>query len=281
MLKTRRRHDWFWAGKKLYLQEDLAYFTHKEMSNTQDNTSLKLLNVLLEGYAWGLGRAAKGSPVSLQDLPQLAERHLDPDFKEGMVRLFSSSESGPSLINEIDDLVDKYPAFYELREYIADLLALKLLMETEFEEEEDEDEEDEDPKWTTLEALFEMRGTEMLHMLSYLRECKEIKETPDLDGFLDDFTLDPEADDQEEMFVYEELIRQRELVDAPLKQVLEVGNEQENDEMRELFTPLILFFREQEAAPGQVSLAILNQSELPALHAAIYRVLCAYYRMRN
>lgn len=253
------------------------------MSVPQENPVLDLCNAFLEGYGWGL-HAAAHRPVSAEQLKAGLPAALPDGLQAGLSEIFSLPEPGPSTIDAIDALIDRYPAHDGIREYIADLLALRLILETDAEEDLDEDEdepldeEDEDPRWTTLEALFETRGTEVLHVLSYLRQCKEDQEEPELDGFLNDFALNPEDEDQADFFIYEELIKQQEVVDGPLRQLIEAGNAQSDDVMSELFTPLMLFFREQEEVPAQLTLAVLNHSTQPALHAAIYRMLCAYFR---
>jgi hypothetical protein len=251
------------------------------MSTPQDNPVLDLCNAFLEGYGWGL-HALQHRPVSQDQLKNGLPAALPEGLKEGLTAVFSLPEPGPSTIDAIDAVIDRFPAHDGIREYIADLLALRLILETDAEDDFDEDDDEEadaeeDPRWTTLEALFETRGTEVLHVLSYLRQCKEDEEEPTLDGFLNDFALNPEDEDQTDFFVYEELIKQIEIVDGPLRQLIEAGNAQSDDVMAELFTPLTLFFREQEDAPAQLTLAVLNHSTQPALHAAIYRMLCAYF----
>jgi hypothetical protein len=252
------------------------------MSNPQENPVLDLCNAFLEGYGWGL-HALQHRPVTQEQLKAGLPAALPDGLQAGLTEIFSRPEPGPSTIDAIDALIDRFPAHDGIREYIADLLALRLILETDADEDLDEDdedldEEDEDPRWTTLEALFETRGTEVLHVLSYLRQCKEDEEEPTLDGFLNDFALNPEDEDQMDFFVYEELIKQVEIVDGPLRQLIEAGNSQHDDVMAELFTPLTLFFREQEAAPAQLTLAVLNHSTQPAIHVAVYRMLCAYFR---
>lgn len=253
------------------------------MSTPQENPVLDLCNSFLEGYGWGL-YAADHRPVNAEQLKAGLPDTIPAGLRAGLAEIFSLPEPGPSTIDAIDALFDRFPDHDGIREYIADLLALRLILDTDAEEEDEDedeaelDEEDDDPRWTTLEALFETRGTEVLHVLSYLRQCKEDGDEPSLDGFLNDFALNPDDEDQADFFIYEELIKQQDIVDGPLRQLIEAGNAQSDDLMAELFTPLTLFFREQEAEPAQLTLAVLNHSQQPALHAGVYRMLCAYFR---
>ena len=112
-------------------------------------------------------------------------------------------------------------------------------------------------------------------MLIYIKECKLADADPDLEDFLYEFLLADDEDYQDELEIYEPFIKGLEVIDAPLKQLIQTGNEQLDNEMRELYTPMMLFFRDAEAQPGKLTLALLEGSALPELHCAVYRLLCA------
>lgn len=251
------------------------------------NLALKLTEALVEGFAWGAAAKSYGNNSKLADLDKYAEEGLPAAFRTDLLAAFQTQGDGPELMAAVDEVLDKYPAAEDLREYLADLVALHLISVTEYgsdiepeegDENDDEfDDSDSDPRWAALEMLFETRGTEVLHVLSYLRECKELNEEPSLEDFLQQFVLDEDDESQDDIFVYEELIKQADLVDGTLKQVLQVGNAQRDENMRDLFTPLMLFFREREPKPDLLTLAVLNQSALPAIHSAILRLLNVYW----
>jgi hypothetical protein len=67
-------------------------------------------------------------------------------------------------------------------------------------------------------------------------------------------------------------------IEAPLKQLIQIGNHGQDSEMREIFTPVMLFFREAEEKPGKLTLALLEGSALPELHCALYRLLCDAFK---
>lgn len=296
------------------------------MSNTENNIISRLLGSLLEGYAWGLGVRSAGTTAKAEDLPGWAAKHLPAPFLSALEELFERPNPKASLMEEVDAVINQYPEFEPLREYLADIVALHIIIESDYgseeeheelegammsmeheespaeeeeeeddldddddledlddievddlDDEEDEDEEDLDREWEAMELFFETRGTELIHILNYLKSCKVMGEEPGMDDFLDNFVLDEDEEDQDDIFVYEELIKHRELVEGTLKQIMQTGNSIRDEVIRDLFTPLTLFFRDPEPEPGMLTLAILNQSAHPAIHSAVFRVLNAYW----
>lgn len=297
------------------------------MSNTEINIISRLLGSLLEGYAWGLGVRSAGITAKADDLPGLAAKHLPAAFVSALEEIFERPNPKASIMEEVDAVINKFPEFDPLREYLADIVALHIIIASDYgseeddevseralisleleellaDEEEDDDLDDEeddiddevdelddendendendedlDREWEATELFFETRGTELIHILNYLKSCKIMGEEPGMDDFLDNFVLDEDEEDQDDIFVYEELIKHRELVEGTLKQIMQTGNSIRDEVIRDLFTPLTLFFRDPEPEAGVLTLAILNQSAHPAIHSAVFRVLNAYWDM--
>jgi hypothetical protein len=240
------------------------------------NTILTTLShKMAEGFSWG--RAAKNAPSPFRKIDEvLAAPGIAnlAEFKAGLATLMAEDGQGPAIFVAADALIDRFDAFDDLREYLIDLCVLKLL--NEIEEEAGEDAFD-SPEWLKIEDAAADRGTELLNALIYIKDCKLNVVEPDLEDFLYEFLMADEDEYQEELAIYEPLLKNIPLIEAPLKDLVLAGNAQMDNEMRELFTPLMLFFRESESTPGKLTLALLEHSAEPELHCALYRLMCGFY----
>jgi hypothetical protein len=237
-------------------------------------TLIALSHAMVEGYSWG--HAAKNAPAPFRSMDEVSAAPSMPalaPLKDGLRLLLAPTGQGIELFDKADALLDQYPAFDDLREYLIDLCVLQLLGEL---EEEDDDAFD-SPEWLKIEEAAADRGTELLNVLIYTKDCKLNESDPDLEDFLYEFLLADEEDFQDELAIYEPFVKNMDLVQAPLKQLVQAGNNQRDNELRELFTPMMLYFREAEIKPGKLTLALLESSALPELHCALYRVLCAAF----
>lgn len=240
------------------------------------NSLVQIGQDLVEGYAWGQAAKVAAAPFRKIEAATEAAQTLEAKaLKEGIQSLFEKDGQGTALFTAVDALIDQFPAFEELREYLIDLSVVKLL--NELEEESDEDEALDSPEWAKIEAAAEDRGTELLNALIYIKDCKLNEAEPSMEDFLYEFLLAGEDDFQDEMAIYEPFVRQIDLVDAPLKQLIEAGNNQRDNELRDLFTPMLLFFRDPNAKSSVISLNILEFSAEPELHAALHNLLCSFY----
>ncbi|MFN8398007.1 MAG: hypothetical protein U0176_25550 [Bacteroidia bacterium] len=232
---------------------------------------IQLGQTMATSYSWGHAAKQASAPFKsiqeAQSAPQLPG--LD-ELRAGMAELLGKPGQGVSVIVKADELIDRFEAFDDLREYLIDLCVVGLLDEL---EEEDEDAL-ESPEWAKIETAAGDRGSELLNLLIYIKDCKLAGAEPDLEDFLYGFLLADDEDYQDEMAIYEPIVKSQDLIEAPLKQMIQAGNNQRDNELRELFTPLMAFFRDQEPQPGKVTLGILESSALPEVHCALYRVLC-------
>lgn len=236
-----------------------------------DKSLILLSHTLVDAYSWG--HAAKAAPAPFRNMEEVKAAAGLPGaagLKVALEELLSVEGQGTGLMAKVDAALDQHAAFEDLREYLIDLCVLQLLGELE----EEDEEAYESPAWLKIEHAAADRGTELLNALIYIKECKNSEIAPSLEDFLYEFLMADDEDYQDELEIYEPFVKGQELIDSPLKQLVQAGNHQRDAEMRELFTPMMLFFRDAEAAPGKVTLAILESSALPELHCALYRLLC-------
>jgi hypothetical protein len=240
------------------------------------NTMLIALGqAMVDAYSWGY--AAKNAATPFQTMDEVkAAPGLDgiADLQAGLVQLLGPEGQGVGIFAKADALMDAFPAFDDLREYLIDLCVVRLITELEGVEENEDDAFD-SPEWLKIEEATGDRGSEVLNLLIYIKDCKINGADPDLEDFLYEFLLADDEDFQDELAIYEPFVKNLTLIEAPLKTMILAGNNQRDNELRELFTPMMLFFREEEAVPGKLTLALLEYSALPELHCALYRLLCA------
>lgn len=234
---------------------------------------------LLRGFA--TGAAARKSGAKLRDAQQLAElpgASVPEATRSELSAVFSPDALPATIISQIDAWTDKHAEYEDLREFLVDLGILHLMMQGAEAEEEDYFESEE---WQQMETEAEDRGTELPNLLIYLKDCRENQVEPSLNDFLNEFLLVSEDNTQDEFFYYEPLIRNQALVEGTAREIIDLGNGQRDEGMREIFTPVMLFFKDRELKPGPLMLAILNHSALPEIHAAVYSVLNRYYLLEE
>src|SRR5690606_22258280 len=144
---------------------------------------------------------AYGQLSSLSDtdlVPQLVEV-LDQDhpFLEKVVRL--------------DAVFDDFHGFEEMREVAFDLLLINFFAADAEKLEDDYLESDE---WEAIEDQTIDRGTELLNVLLYLRECADESIEPQLSDYLKEFLLVDEDEFQDEHRIYEPVIANQLLVES-------------------------------------------------------------------
>lgn len=234
--------------------------------NYQQSLFTRLVQPLLEGFAWGIGAKEGEAPYSKEDLTKYSETHLTAELARDLADL-NVSGGGVDFIDKVDAFVDKYKSLESIREFILDLALLQVL---------DNGKEDPDflesPVWEKVEEKTEDRGTELLNILVYLRDCTENVVMPELGDFLFEFLLVEDDEHQDEYFIYEPLIREREMIEGKVEAIVKLGNDQKDD-MEELFTPLMVFFTKSERKPGKMTFSILEGSTIPEIHCGIYRLL--------
>lgn len=234
--------------------------------NYQQSLFMRLVQPLLEGFAWGKGAMEGEAPYKKEDLDKFSETYLTAELARDLSTL-NMEGSGVEFIDKVDAFVDTYKTLESIREFILDLAILQILDST-----KDDPDFLESQAWEDVEDKTEDRGTELLNLLVYLRDCTENQVAPELGDFLFEFLLVEEGEHQDEYVIYEPIIRQRELVDGKVEAIVKLGNEQKDD-MEELFTPMMVLFMKGEKTPGKMTFSIMEGSNLADIHCGIYRLL--------
>jgi hypothetical protein len=124
-----------------------------------------------------------------------------------------------------------------------------------------------------MEDQYADRGSELLEVLTYIDECKEIEVMPDIEDFIYEYLLSENDPDQETMRLYEPLIRHRELSVEIIENIIEeTAHEKENELGPTLQALLIYFSHPNEVDTLPAVLADLGQSlaEVSALTCCLY-----------
>ncbi|MEJ5056031.1 hypothetical protein [Sphingobacterium sp. MYb382] len=170
----------------------------------------------------------------------------------------------------LDAVFDDNQGFEELREVYFDLLMINF-----FAEDVQKLEEDylDSPEWEAIEEETIDRGTELLNIFLYLRECADDEIEPSLDDYLKEFLLVEEDEFQDEYAIYEKIIANQILVDSSFAEISKVAKTlTHEDELKELFYAVMSFFN--EPAPSEGTLATYEEAaENKAYDTAIYQII--------
>ena len=207
--------------------------------------------------------------AALQQFGKLAKQDAKPLIKD-LLAVFSSDKVYLEKVADLDNTLDNYPAFEALREVLFDLLLINF-----FSDDVNKLEEDylDSPEWEAIEEQTLDRGTELLNVLLYLKECQDEDIEPELSDFLKEFLLVDEDEFQDEHRIYEEVIANQILMESSLEEVAKVAQKIPHDsEIKELFYPLMCFFRNPK--PTDVELEETTQNApLADFDSAVYQLL--------
>lgn len=238
----------------------------------------QLSHHLLQGFAWGLSARQAGEEIKdLTQLSKLSQNVLSEDIFAEFDRFFQSETEFPKCFEDLDELIERYNGLIEIEEFLFDLLVLKLIR--------DDDSEDEDflvlEQWDEKEDALLDRGSELLNFLVYLKDCKETRQTPTLEDFLNDFLLIADDEFQDEFFIYEDFIKNQGLLDGDVKAIVKAGEKLEDTDMQAIFIPIMMFFRNQEMRSAKNMLDLINLSPMPDIHVAIYHLCNKFYLLQE
>ena len=194
-------------------------------------------------------------------------------FFESLVQVFDSKEDYLKKVADMDVKFDDNPDYESLRELFFDLLLINF-----FNEDVRKLEEDylDSPEWEAIEEKTLDRGTELLNLMLYLKECEDEDIEPDLGDFLKEFLLVDEDEFQDEHRIYEDMIANQILVDSDLQEVARVANDlPEDSELKELFYPMVGFFRDQHPDNDEFDVFV-KFSTNPEFDSAVYSLLISY-----
>ena len=194
-------------------------------------------------------------------------------FSQVLVDVFSSEKAYLDKVASLDATFDDHSLFESLRELFFDLLLINF-----FNEDVSKLKEHylDSPEWEDIEEKTIDRGTEILNLLLYLQECQDEEIEPELSDFLREFLLVDEDEFQDEHRIYEEVIANQILVESSLKEVARVSSTlPEDSELKELFYPMIGFFRDPDPADEDFNEFIMY-SENPDFDSAVYALLISF-----
>ncbi len=173
-------------------------------------------------------------------------------------------------VEALDQAFDDHQHFEELREVYFDLLMINFFAKDVQKLEEDYLESEE---WEAIEEDTIDRGTELLNIFLYLRECADDEIEPSLDDYLKEFLLVEEDEFQDEYAIYESVIANQILVESSFAEISKVGvTLSHQDELKDLFYAVLSFFTEPNPSAEQLQefeAAATNKS----LDTAIYQII--------
>ncbi len=190
------------------------------------------------------------------------------DFGKVVEKIFISDQAFTDKLSDLDAAFDDAPRYEDLREVFFDLLLVNF-----FSKDVKKLEEDylESPEWEQIEDETIDRGTELLNVLLYLKECEDEDIEPSLGDFLQEFLLVDEDEFQDEHRIYEDLIANQILIESDPAELAKVSAKlPDSSEMKELFYPVMGFF--QGAEPAE----LVEHSTNKAFDAAVCQLLMHY-----
>jgi len=173
-------------------------------------------------------------------------------------------------VEAMDAVFDEHPDFEELRELYFDLLLINFFAEDA--QRLDEDYMD-SPAWEAIEEETIDRGTELLNVFLYLRECADEEIEPSLEDYLKEFLLVEEDEFQDEHHLYEKVIANQVLVDGDYAAIAKVAETlSDRDELQDLFYGMMAFFSEPNPSESQWA-AFVQAAPNPPLDNAVYQIV--------
>jgi hypothetical protein len=190
-----------------------------------------------------------------------------------MQNLFNGDEDFMTKLLIMDKVFDDSPTLDAIREVTFDLLMINFFAE-------DSKKLDADyldsPEWERIEEETLERGTELLNLLLYLRECEDEEIDPTLDDYLKEFLLVEEDEFQDEHRIYEDVIAHQILMESSIEEIARVSKSLDvESEIRDLFYPLMAFFYNTNPSDQELK-TFKNLSEDPAFDAAILNMIINY-----
>jgi len=190
-----------------------------------------------------------------------------------LAEIFASDAAYLDKVSLMDQAFDDEPRFEELREIVFDLLLLNFFAA---DVEKLEGDYLESEEWEAIENQTIDRGTELLNVLLYLRECADEQIEPQLDDYLKEFLLVDEDEFQDEHRIYEPVIAHQILTDSSYSEIAKIAQKISADqELAELFYPIMGFFYEQNPSAEELK-TYLHHTANAGFEVAVYQLLIAY-----
>jgi hypothetical protein len=117
--------------------------------------------------------------------------------------------------------------------------------------------------WDRFENACAGLGTDLLHLLHYVDECREEGVEPSMDDFVESFVISPELEDQEHLMAYEEVLASRDLIQEPLRDMLaECRALAPDSAIESVFTGLFVYLRQESTDVEWLSSVWLPSEDL-------------------
>jgi len=214
----------------------------------------------------------KALKASLSEYSSTSNQKSDV-FERRVYGAFNVDQPFLEKVALLDGVFDDFIHFDDLREVYFDLLLINFFA---VDVEKLESNYLDSPEWERIEDQTIDRGTELLNVLLYLRECKDEKIEIDLDDFLKEFLLVEEDEFQDEHRIYEPFIENQLLVDSNFDEIQKVAEALDPEhELAELFYPVMSFFAEPEPTEEQFD-NFVQTSKNKSFDAAVYALTVAY-----
>lgn len=181
-------------------------------------------------------------------------------------------------VKALDDAIENNAAYAPIQEVLFDLLMINFLSD-------DAKRLDEDyldsPEWEKIEDDTIERGTELLNLFLYLKECSEEDIEPELEDYLTEFLLVDEDEFQDEHRIYESVIANQVLAESNYEEIAKIaGKLAPDDEIADVFYPLMSFFAETNPTPSQLT-QYIQSAPNKALDTSLLFAILAYHNTLN
>lgn len=195
------------------------------------------------------------------------------EFQKAIEIAFDAEATFMNKLEQVDAVFDEYQSFEELREVFFDLLMINFFAEDVQKLEEDYLDSEE---WEAIEEDTLDRGTELLNVFLYIKECADDKIAPELEDYLKEFLLVEEDEFQDEYRIYEKIIANQILVESDYSEIAKVSSTvHDEDELYELFNPIVSFFYEPNPSSDQLA-EFTEHASNKSLETALYQIIANF-----
>lgn len=217
----------------------------------------------------------KAIKASLAKYSEISKESIS-DFSKRITDVFNLDASFTEKVALMDEAFDDEPKLDFLREVFFDLLMINFFAEDVQKLEEDYLDSKE---WEEIEEETIDRGTELLNVLLYIRECHDEDLEPELEDFLKEFLLVEEDEFQDEHRIYEDIIANQILMEASIEEIAKTSNElDEESELKDLFYPIMAFFYQPE--PDTEEMEIFEKNSVDTeFDASVYALLASFNQL--
>ncbi|WP_316798082.1 hypothetical protein [Pedobacter frigidisoli] len=214
-------------------------------------------------------RVKKALVASLNKYAEVSEINVE-GFETELIATFELDLNFLDKATAFDAVFDSHPDFEPLREIFFDLLMVNFFSSDVQKLEDDYLESDE---WANIEEETIERGSELLNLLLYIKECKDEDIEPELGDFLKEFLLVEDDEFQDEFEIYEEMISNQNLAESSVEDICKAAkNLNISEELQELFVPFMVFFLDVEGS-ATTNKELIQFSSNKAFDAASYTLI--------